>query len=180
MRTSSQLHLKPSITAIALVIAAPHALAGQTLSARSASVSLTVVVPSHLQPGAALTADRGATVVQRDATTVDVEIMVGQAERPASRVEVRLGTGWSPDSARVLVRNRDGEFEPLGTDASIVAVDTPTRFAHGPSALQFRIASSKPRPAPLAIPIEYRITVGASDQITVWTFPSVIRVDEAR
>ena len=180
MRMSSQLHLKPSITAIALVIAGPHALAGQTLSARPASVALTVVVPSHLPPVAALTADRGATFVQRGATTFDVETMVGLAGRPASRVEVRLGMSGLPDSARVLVKNRNGEFEPLGADASVIAIDTPSRLAHGPSPLQFRIASSKSRPAPLAIPVEYRITIGASDQITVWTVPSFIRVEAAR
>jgi len=168
------------MTAIALVIAAPHALAGQTLSARPASVSLTVVVPSHPQPVAALTAEGGVTVVQRGATTFDVETMVGLAGRSASRVEVRLGMSGSPDSARVLVRNRNGEFEPLGADASVVAIDTPSRLAHGPSPLQFRIASSNSHPAPLAIPVEYRITVGASDQITVWTVPSFIRVGAAR
>ena len=180
MRTPSQLYLMPSMTAIALVMAAPHALVGQTLSARPASVSLTVVVPSHPHAGAALTTDGGATVVQRGATTLNVETMVGLVERPASRVEVRLGPGWSADSARVLVRNRNGEFERLASDASVVAMDTPAWLGHGPSALQFRITTSNPVAARVAIPVEYRITVGASDQFTVWTFPSLVRVDASR
>ena len=180
MRTPSQSYIKPSMTAIALAIAAPHALAGQTLSAKPASVSLTVVVPANARADAALTTDGGATVVQRGTTTLDVETMVGLVERSASRVEVRLGPGWSADSARVLVRNRNGEFERLASDASVVAIDTPSRNSQGPSALQFRIATINPVPDRLAIPVEYRITVGASDQITVWTFPSLVRIDAAR
>ena len=31
-----------------------------------------------------------------------------------------------------------------------------------------------------AIPVEYRITVGASDQIVVWTIPSLFHLDATR
>jgi hypothetical protein len=34
--------------------------------------------------------------------------------------------------------------------------------------------------AALTIPVEYRITVGASDQIAVWTIPSLLHLDAVR
>ena len=51
---------------------------------------------------------------------------------------------------------------------------------HPRSALQFRVAAGASTSAALVIPIEYRITVGASDQIAVWTVPSLLHLDGAR
>jgi hypothetical protein len=157
----------------------PGSLGGQTLSARPASVSLTVVVPSPLRDAAALPGDERATLLQRSATTLDLETIVGLANHPASRIEVRLGRTWTPDSATVSVRNRFGEFEPLGTTATVVAMDAPPSLTRARAAVQFRVVSETPVSA-LAIPVEYRITIGTGDQIEVWTFPSVVRLTEAR
>ena len=165
---------------VVAVIAAPRSLVGQTLGARPASVALTVVVPSRLGPNDPMTTDGRGTIVRRGATTFDVETLVGLAERAASRIEVRLGAGWSPDSARVMVRNRNGEFEALASDVPVIALDgPPPARADARSAVQFRIAADK-TPATFAIPVEYRITVGASDQVAVWCFPSLIRVGADR
>ena len=169
----------PCIAAIALMVATPDSMIAQ-LSGRPASVSLTVVVPSRVHAGDALTADGGTTVLQRTATTLDLETLVGLADRPASRIEVRLGAGWPSDAARILVRNRNGVFQPLESDVNVVAIEAPASVMRPRSVLQFRVASHEPGSASLAIPVEYRITVGGSDQIAVWTVPSFLHVDAAR
>jgi len=182
MSAPGQSHLRWSMTILALVvavIAAPRSLVGQTLGARPASVAITVVVPSRLGPNDPMTTDGRGTIVRRGATTFDVETLVGLAERAASRIEVRLGAGWSPDSARVMVRNRNGEFEALASDVPVIALDGPPSRADAHSAVQFRIAADR-TPATFSIPVEYRITVGASDQVAVWCFPSLIRVGAGR
>jgi len=51
MSASHQLALIPSVAAIAFVVAAPDAIMAQTMSARPASVSLTVVVPPRSSDG---------------------------------------------------------------------------------------------------------------------------------
>jgi hypothetical protein len=49
------------------------------------------------------------------------------------------------------------------------------------SVLQFRVESDWPlSTSSLAIPIEYRITVGEGDQISHWSFASRIQVDAPR
>jgi len=179
MSTTGQCHLKLCIAAIALMVVTPDAMIAQ-LSGRPASVSLTVVVPSRVLVGDALIADGGMTVLQRTATTLDLETLVGLADRPASRIEVRLGAGWPSDAARVLVRNRNGVFESLESDADVVAIEAPASLMRPRSALQFRVAAGASTAAALAIPVEYRITVGASDQIAVWTVSSRLHLDAAR
>jgi hypothetical protein len=67
MGTPISLHLLPSVTAIAFVAACPGALASQTMTARPAAVSLTVVVPSRLSPNAPLTFDDRTTLLHRGA-----------------------------------------------------------------------------------------------------------------
>jgi hypothetical protein len=32
----------------------------------------------------------------------------------------------------------------------------------------------------MAIPVEYRLTVGAGDEIAVWTFPALLKFEPAR
>ena len=179
MSTKGQRHLMPCIAAIVLMVAAPDSMIAQ-LSGRPASISLTVVVPSPVHAGDALIADGGTTVLQRTVTTLDLEALVGLADRPASRIEVRLGAGWPSDAARVLVRNRNGVFEPLESDANVVAIEAPASLMRPRSTLQFRVAADASTSAALAIPVEYRITVGASDQIAVWTVPSLLHLDTAR
>jgi len=178
MSTKGQRHPMPCIVAIALMLATPNSLIAQ-LSGRPASVSLTVVVPSRVHAGNALIADGGTTVLQRTATTLDLETLVGLADRPVSRIEVRLGAGWPSNAVRVLVRNRNGVFQSLESDANVVAIEAPASLTRPRSALQFRVAAGASTSAALAIPVEYRITVGASDQIAVWTVPSLLHLDTA-
>ena len=149
------------------------------MSARPASVSLTVVVPPRLSDANALALDERAKVVARSSTTVDLEKVVGLIDRPTSRVEVRRGAGWSADAPRVWVQNLRGNFEPLDTGSSVVAVDAPGSLARSQSALRFRVEADRPS-ASVAVPVEYRITVGDGDQITVWRFTSTIRPDSLR
>ena len=179
MSASHQLALVPSVV-IAFVVAAPHAIEAQTISARPASVSLTVVVPPRANELSGVAIDNRATLIARTATSVDLEKMVGLVDRPTSRVEVRRGAGWSADAPRVWARNQRGEFEPLNASASVVAVDTPGSLAQLQSALQFRVDASHVESLNIAVPIEYRITVGEGDQIAVWRFTSIVRADSAR
>ena len=179
MNTRDQRHLMSCIAAIALMLATPDSLIAQ-LSGRPASVSLTVVMPSRVDVDNALTADGATIVLQRTATMLDVETLVGLADRPASRIEVRLGAGWPTDAARVLVRDRNGVFQQLESDANVVAIEAPASLMRPRPAVQFRVAAGASTSAALAIPVEYRITVGASDQIAVWTVPSLLHLDVAR
>jgi hypothetical protein len=169
------------LVSIALVLASPGALASQTVSARPASVALTVVVPPHARPEIALVVDSLVAVVQRSSTGIDVETTVGLGNRAASRIEIRLGAPGIADSARIWVQNQYGAFEPLVRSASIVAFDTPPLLASPRSAVRFRIESTEPSlVASMTIPVEYRLTVGTGDEIAVWSFPAVLRFDPAR
>jgi hypothetical protein len=80
------------------------------------------------------------------------------------------------------VRNRNGTFEQLMRNATVVALDAPlARSSLAPSPLHFRVESGRRAvPSSLAIPVEYRLTVGAGDEIAVWTFPALIRFDDGR
>jgi hypothetical protein len=181
MTTAGRKVFAPSLASIALMCASPDVLAGQAPIARPASVALMVVVPPHAPPVGATT-DGSATVIGRTSTAVDVQTMVGLGDRPASRIEVRLDPAWDAESARVWVRNRNGTFEQLMSNATVVALDAPlARSSLAPSPLHFRVESGRrAAPSSLAIPVEYRLTVGAGDKIAVWTFPTLIRFDDAR
>jgi hypothetical protein len=169
-----------SLVSIALMWASPSAVAAQSPSSRPASVALTVVVEPHVVPPSGV-AQGNATVISRTSAAVDLETMVGLGDRPASRIEVRLGTAYDLDSARVWVRNRNGAFEQLIRDATIVAVDAPLTRSLAPTALHFRVESGRPAAlSTLVIPVEYRLTVGTGDEIAVWSFPTVIRFDASR
>jgi hypothetical protein len=171
----------PSLASIVVAVASPNALGGQLVSARPASVSLTVVVPPHAQPDAVVTSEGNVALVRRTPTAIDLETVVGLASRPTARIEVRLGESWNADSTRVLVRNRRGEFEQLARNTSIVALDSPQESTGLPSPLQFRVESRRPVTASsLTIPVEFRVTVGAGDEFSVWTFSSLLRVDSER
>ena len=179
MSASHPLALVSSVAAIAFVVATPDAVEAQTTSARPASVSLTVVAPPRASDVNSLAIVDGAKIVSRSATALDLETMVGLIDRPTSRIEVRRGVGWSVGAPRVWVLNRHGEFEPLDTGSSVIAIDAPASLARIQSALRFRVEADR-TDASLAVPVEYRVTVGEGDQIAVWRFTSVIRPDSLR
>jgi hypothetical protein len=179
MSASHQLALVPSVVAIAFVATAPEAIEAQAMSARPASVSLTVVIPPRPSDANGFVLDERARVISRSATTLDLEKMIGLIDRPTSRIEVRRGADWTVDAPRVWVQNRRGEFELLDSGAAVVAIDAPGSLARAQSALRFRVDADRPD-ASVAVPVEYRITVGEGDQIAVWRFTSVIRPDSLR
>lgn len=174
MSTSHQLALISSLAAVVSVAAAAEPIEAQTLSARPASVSLTVVIPPRSSDVTGVPIAQGARIVARSSTAFDVEKVVGLIDRPVSRIDVRRGTGWSPHAPRVWVQNRHGEFELLDARAAVVAIDAPGAGAGVQAAVRFRVESDRPD-APLDMPVEYRITIGEGDQIAVWRFTSAIR-----
>lgn len=161
--------------ALAAMLASSTELAGQMLSSRPASVALTVVVPGRAHVPDSLSTGTDVTVVRRSATAADIETQVGVGERLTSRVEVRLGTGWASDSARVWIRNSTGVFERLVADTRVIALDAP-RVAPSRTAVTFRIESDGPLP-PLVVPLEYRLKIGVGDQAATWSFESHVRLE---
>ena len=182
MRTVSQRSVVPSLALIALGVGgSPQALIGQLVSARPASISLTVVVPPRPSSDVGIATEGKASLVGATPTAIDLEAIVGLVNRPAARIEVRLGPNWNADSTRVWVRNRRGEFERLLRDASIVALDAPQQLTPARSPLHFRVESSQPIVvSALSIPLEYRVTVGSGDEFSVWSFASLLRLDSSR
>jgi hypothetical protein len=175
MSVSTRKVLMPPLTAL-LVLVTPEAVRGQTLSARPASVALTVFVPPR-EPN--LTTFE-AMVVRRTASSIDIETMVGIAGRPASRIEVRRGTGWSPDMPRVLVQNRAGEFETLAGERPVALLIPVAARPDARSRLTFRVEADTTAAQRVSVPVEYRITVGDGDQIAVWTVPAVLDLGAKR
>lgn len=110
------------------------------------------------------------------ANAIDLETTVGLLDRPVTRVELRLGTAWSAESTDVWVQNSLGEFERLVRHDSVVALDAVTTDRSS-APLRLRVESRNHRVAsPMAIPLEYRLTVGTGDQFSVWSFSSLLRV----
>jgi hypothetical protein len=158
--------------------AAAGPLAGQLVSARPASVSLTVVVPAHARPDGGVASEGGVALLTATPTAVDLETIVRLANRAASRIEVRLAPTWNADSGRVWVRNHRGEYEMLSSGGPAVAMDAPSTAIGSPAALRLRVESSRPLGlASLTVPLEYRVTAGAGDEFSVWSFPSLLRID---
>lgn len=150
------------------------------MSARPASVALTVVVPprSHLNVA---TSDASVSLIASTPTRLDLETRVDVLDRSASRLEVRLGGAWSTDSTGVLVRNSRGEFERLSTETSVLAIDAMPKMGDPANTVRFRVESATPRRTPpAAIPLEYRLTVGHGDEFSVWTFSSRLQVGSER
>jgi hypothetical protein len=180
MRAWHRKTLVPTL-AVSLVLVTPEAVLGQSLSSRPASVALTVVVPPRelaVPPRelAELTTIEHATLHGSGDAARDVQAVIGIANRPASRIEVRLGADWASTSARVLVQNRAGDFEPLASATRTVAATVPASAVGARSRLRFRLESERPLATIVSIPIEYRVTIGEGDQIAIWTFPSVLQV----
>jgi hypothetical protein len=165
-----------SLVMAMITLASPRTAMSQLVS-KPASVSLTVFVPPHSLEDRGLTTEGSVSLVRTSPGVIDLETAVGLVNRPAARVEVRLGATWTQDSARVLIQNRSGEFELLANDANVIAHDGPTLSATTLSPLRVRIEPSRPLSgSELLIPLEYRLTVGSGDEFSVWTFPSVLRV----
>jgi hypothetical protein len=179
MSTVSQRSVVPSLALIVFGLASPSVLIGQL--SRPVSVALTVVVPPRPASDPTITTEGRVSLVGATPTAVDLETSVGLANRRAARIEIRLGANWNADSTSIWVRNRRGEFERLLRDASIVALDAPGQVTSARSPLHFRIESSRPLVvSSLAVPLEYRVTVGGGDEFSVWSFASLLRVDSSR
>lgn len=177
MKTPGRKCLGGLLAATPFAVSSPKALIAQTLSTKPASVSLTVVVPGHYPSAIAPVTDGGTRLVRRTTAAVDVDALLGAVDRLVSRIEVRLGAGWSADSGRVLVRDRAGEFQELDRDTTVVAGDAAVA---GTSAIRFRIEPTRAMSASrLAVPVEYRLTLGSGDQFAVWSFSSLVRLDAA-
>ena len=181
MSAMTQRSVLPSLLLIAFGFASPGGLTAQSANSRPASVGLTVVVPPRVTSDGAVPSEGMISLIGATPTVIDLEAIVGLANRPAARIEVRLAAGRDTDSTRVWVQNRRGEFERLLRDASIVAIDGPRQLAAPRSSLRFRVESSRPLAvSSLAIPVEYRLTIGGGDAFSVWSFPSLLRVESSR
>lgn len=176
MSASTRRALVPSFAA-SLVLGTPAAAAGQSATTRPASIALTVVIPDH--PPSTLTSV-GTTVRRQSDAVLDVEAEIGITNRRASRIEVRLGSTWSGETARVLVQNSAGEFQLLAAQVPITAAVTHDGRADTRLRLKFRLESNEPIVSAVAVPVEYRVTVGEGDQIAVWTFPAALQIDDRR
>lgn len=177
MRTVIQYVGLTSPALIAFVAASPRVLPAQLISARPATVGLTVVVPPRVQSNASVVSQGNVSLLRTTPTAIDLETSVGLLDRPVTRVELRLGAAWSAESTGVLVQNHVGEFERLMRDDDVVVLDTPWTAGRFSAPLRLRVESTPHRLAsPMAIPLEYRLTVGSGDQFSVWSFSSLLRV----
>lgn len=157
-------------------LASPHGLSAQVMSARPASVGLTVVVPPRVPSDVGVVEGRVSSI-RTTPTAIDLETTVGLLDRPVTRVELRLADAGTADSAGVWVRNQHGEFERLVSNANLVAFDAPPTLTRSRAPLRFRVESTPRRlAAPMLIPLEYRLTAGEGDRFSVWTFSSLLRV----
>ena len=177
----TQRSVVPSLALIACGLVSPEAAMGQLAGSRPASVALTVVVPPRATFDPSLTSEGRVSLIGATPHAIDLEAIVGVGNRPATRIEVRLAAGWNADSTQVWVQNRRGEFEPLRRESSFVAIDGPLHFAVPRSSLHFRVESRRPLAvSALAIPLEYRLTIGGGDEFSVWSYPSLLRVESSR
>ena len=180
MRATIQRSVFPSLVLIIYGFVSPSGLTAQSVSSRPASVGLTVVVPPRPTDGG-VTSEGTVSLIGGTPTAIDLEAIVGLANRPATRIEVRLAASSDADSTQVWVQNQRGEFERMLRDASIVAMDGRRPVATPRSSLRFRVESSRPLAvSSLAIPVEYRLTIGGGDEFSVWSFPSLLRVESSR
>lgn len=164
----------PYLTAAALGIA-PSAIAAQ-VSSRPASINLTVVVPARGPSNGVMPSD-GIVSLVRSAGSTEIETRVGLTNRTPARIEVRLGSTWHAESTHVWVRNATGAFQPLMHGTGIIAVDAPFDVHPGGN-VHFRLESTDTTASPVAIPLEYRVTVGSGDEFSVWSFSSILRATE--
>jgi len=170
-----------SLALIAFGLASPRALPAQLISARPASVGLTVVVPPRMQSEPAVVSEGNVSFLRTTPTAIELETTVGLLDRPVTRVELRLGSTSSAGSTGVWVQNQRGEFERLLRDESVVTLDAPPTVVRSGAPLRLRVESAPGRLAsPMLIPLEYRLTVGSGDEFSVWSFSSLLRVGVER
>lgn len=163
------------LVVVASVLASVPSTA-QVLSARPASISLTVVVPPRPESNDVVPAEGWVALLAVTRNAIDFETSVGLSSRIATRTEVRLAPRWGAHSGRVWVRNRRGDLEPLTAGGPAVVVDAP----NAASPLRVRVEGSRALDASsLTIPLEYRMKVGAGDEFSVWTFSSLVRITPA-
>ena len=161
-------------------LAAASPLGAQHLSARPASVSLTVVVPSRAPLDRGVAVEGHVALLATESNAVDLETLVSIAHHAVTRIEVRLAPSWNADSGRVWVRNGRGELEPLASGGPAVTLDGPNAGTGSTSPLRVRVESTRSMSrSPLMVPLEYRVKVGAGDAFSVWSFPSLLRIDPA-
>jgi hypothetical protein len=171
----------PWIAVIACSLASPRVTEAQLMSARPASVALTVVVPPRSHPLVAAISDASVSLTSTTPTRIDLETAVDVMNRSATRLEVRLGRTWSAESTFVSVRNSRGEFERLSGETGVVAIEAMPSVIGSTRALRFRVESAQPLNASLpAIPLEYRLTTGRGDEFSVWSFSSLLQVGTGR
>ena len=181
MRTVIQCVGSTLLASIAFGLASPRALSAQLMSARPASVALTVVVPPRNQSAVGVVSEGNVSLVRTTPTAIELETMVGLPDRRVTRVELRLGSAWSAESTGVWVRNQRGEFERLLRDDSVVTFDTPAMVVRSGAPLRLRVESAPGGLAsPMVIPLDYRVTVGSGDVFSVWSFSSLLHVGTER
>lgn len=165
-----------AVTTTSLAAAPP--LAGQLVSARPASVSLTVVVPPRSGVDRGVASEGAVALLATTSNAVDFETIVSLTTRAPARIEVRLAPTWNADAGRLWIRNQRGEFEPLMSGGPAVAVDAPSVETGAPSPLRLRLESNRSHGrSSLTVPLEYRVKVGTGDEFSVWSFPSLLRID---
>ncbi len=147
----------------------------QVLSARPASVSLTVVVPTRPSADGAVATEGAVTLLGATRTAIDLETVMRLPNQPPTRVEVSLAPAWNVDSGRVWVRNQRGEMEPLVSGGAAGVVPSPSTGGV-PARLRLRVEPGRFFDRSLTLPLEYRVRVGSGDEFSVWTFPSLLRV----
>ena len=155
-------------------------LRAQVPSSRPASVSLTVVVPSRAPSDGSVASEGTVALLGATSTTVDLETIVGLADRAAARIEVRLAPAASANLGRVWVRRRHGDFAPLLSGGPAVIMDAPVTDTTAPLPLRLRVEPTGSPDEAITIPLEYRVMVGSGDRFSVWSFPSVLRVEPSR
>ena len=132
MMSNTRFAVLPCLVVIASTLASPRATEAQLVSARPASVALTVVVPPRPYSNVAAFSDARVSVLGVTSTTIDLETTLDALDQSASRLEVRLGSAWKADSTGVLVRNARGKFERLSRETTVVALDAMPTMA-GPA-----------------------------------------------
>ena len=181
MRTVIQCVGSTLVASIASGLASSRELSAQLMSARPASVGLTVVVPPRNQSEAGVVSEGSVSLVRATPTAIELETMVGLPDRRVTRVELRLGNAWGAESTGVWVQNQYGEFERLLRDDSVVTFDTPLTVVRSGAPLRLRVESTPSGlPTPMVIPLDYRLTVGSGDEFSVWSFSSLLHVGTER
>jgi hypothetical protein len=136
------------------------------------------VVPPRSGLDRGVASDGAVAFLATTSNAVDFETLVSLTTRAPARIEVRLAPTWNADAGRLWIRNQRGDFEPLMSGGPAVAVDAPSAETGAPSPLRLRLESSRWHSrSSLTVPLEYRVKVGTGDEFSVWSFPSLLRIE---